>query len=43
MWQRQKEAFAFFLDGYTKFDCMRALRRTVQRRSGGVSVFVKEF
>ena len=41
-WQRNKNDFNSFLEGYINFDCLRSSRRTSQRGSGGVTVFVKD-
>ena len=41
-WQRNINDFSSFLEGYINFDCLRPSKRTAQRRSGGVTVFVKD-
>ena len=41
-WQRNRNDFTSFLENYINFDCLRPSRRTSQRGSGGVTVFVKD-
>ena len=41
-WQRNINDFSSFLEGYINFDCLRPSKRTAQRGSGGVTVFVKD-
>ena len=41
-WQRNKNDFNSFLEDYINFDCLRPSRRTSQRGSGDVTVFVKD-
>ena len=42
-WQRDQDEFNNLLNGYTNFDCLRPLKRSANRGSGGVSVFVKDW
>ena len=42
-WQRNKLDFESFLEGYVNFDCMRQLKGSSPRGSGGVTVFVKDY